>query len=152
MRSSERIFAAAFGVGLLGAVLWPVLADPPFDSFPLSSYPMFAKARPTEAVPIAHVVAFDAGGGGRVVPPTMLGSIEVMQAMRTVELTLNRGDAGELCRRTAAVVREAGGAWSSAERLEVRVDVFDALVYFESDRTPKAGKTYATCRVHEEAQ
>lgn len=150
MRRSERIFAAVFGVGLLGAVVYPILVGPPIDSFPLSNYPMFADARPTEAVRISHVVAFDARGGGRVVPPSMLGSIEVMQALRTVELSINQGTTGELCTRTAAIVGQAGAQWSDAVRVDVRLDVFNALVYFESSRSPLAGRVFATCAVPRE--
>lgn len=154
MRRSERIFAAVLGVGLLGAVVSPTLQSPPKDSFPLSNYPMFAQARNTKAVSIPHVVAFGGSGGGRPVPPEMLGSVEVMQALRTVEMTVNRGPtaAEALCRSTATVLRQVGGDWSDVVRLEVRVDVFDALTYFESDRTPIAAHTYAVCSADGEAQ
>ena len=154
MRPSERIFAAVFGVGLLGAVVSPVFGDPPKDSFPLSNYPMFAKARHTEAVRLPHVIAFDASGAGRPVPPPILGSVEVMQALRTVQMTINRGPtaAEELCGRTAEVLRETGGEWTDVVRLEVRVDVFDAIEYFESSRAPSAAQTYAACTLQGEAQ
>ena len=151
MLSSERFFAAGFGLILLGAVIYPAAQDPPVDSFPLSNYPMFSKARHTKAVELPHVIAFDDAGGGRPVPPQMLGSVEVMQALRTIEISVNRGPtaADELCRRTAAIVRDTGGSWSNVVRLEVRVDVFDAIEYFEKSRTPKAAHTYAECTIEE---
>ncbi|MEM6990303.1 MAG: hypothetical protein AAF721_07395 [Myxococcota bacterium] len=149
MRPTERLFSVVFGVSLLGAVVSPSLRTPPVDGFPLSNYPMFSVARETEAVRIVHVVAFDDAGGGRPVSPAMLGSIEVMQARQTVRIAVRKGRAAsmDLCSRAATQLAEAGGSWASARRVEVRVDTYDAIAYFEGDTRPHHAEVHASCPV-----
>ena len=148
MRGAERIFALTFGSLLLAAVVSPMLRSPPVDGFPLSNYPMFAHDR-DRSVRIGHVIAFDAGGGGRPVPPELLGTNEVMQAHQTVVVALRQGEAAaaDLCRETADAVRQAGGAWADAVRLQVRVDHYDSIAYFEGETRPRRSQTLATCEV-----
>jgi len=149
VQATERIFAALLGIAMVGAVVSPIFGDPPVDGFPLSNYPMFSRPRDTENVKIAHVVAFDANGGGRPVSPGLLGSREVMQAYRTVFIAVRGGPsaAEDLCTRAATAVADAGADWSSAVRLEVRLDTFDAIKYFEGETRAKTSQTFAKCKV-----
>lgn len=146
----QRLWVAAFGVGLLLAVLWPILRDPPRDGFPLSNYPMFSADRRSADAEIGHVVGFSREGRHRPVPPALLGSEEIMQAHQTVRVAIRRGYADDLCRRVAERVR-ANSAYSDLERLEVRTDRYDALAYFAGDTKPRRTQVHARCPVHAEA-
>ncbi|MBL4686046.1 MAG: hypothetical protein JKY37_15740 [Nannocystaceae bacterium] len=151
MQRVERIYPVVLGLAMFAAVLSPSLRSPPTDGFPLSNYPMFSRARNTAAMRIAHVVAFDEGGRGRPVAPHLLGSDEVMQARQTVRLAVRagRGVALDLCHRTVTAMRQAGGSWADAVRVEVRVDTYDAIAYFEGETRPHASRTIASCPVEE---
>lgn len=154
MRRGERIVAVVFGLALIGAVISPAVRQPSVDGFPLSNYPMFATAKKTEAVVIRHVIAFDGSGGGRPVPPRLLGSFEVMQAFKTVGLAVRQGKkaSAELCHRVARAVADDGGSWATAVRLEVRTDTFDAIAYFEGDTRSRGGRVVAQCSIPSESR
>jgi hypothetical protein len=146
----QRAAIAAWSVGLLLAVLWPILRDPPRDGFPLSNYPMFSADRRSADAEIGHVVGFSREGRHRPVPPALLGTDEIMQAHQTVRVAIRRSYAGDLCRRAAERVR-ADPAHADLERLEVRTDRYDALAYFAGDTKPRATQLHARCPVHAEA-
>jgi hypothetical protein len=145
-----RLWVAGFSVGLLLAVLWPILRDPPQDGFPLSNYPMFSADRRSAEADIGHVVGFSREGRHRPVAPAVVGSEEIMQAYQTVRLAIRRGDAHALCRRAAERVR-ADPAYADLERLEVRTDRYDALAYFAGDTKPRRTQVHARCPVRAEA-
>lgn len=146
----QRLAVAAFSVGLLLAVLWPILRDPPQDGFPLSNYPMFSQDRRSATAEVPHVVGLSSTGRHRPVPPSLLGTEEVMQAHQTVRVAIRRGHARELCQRTAERVR-ADPEHADLERLEVRTDVYDAIAYFAGDTKPRGTRIHARCSVHQEA-
>ena len=77
------------------AMLTPVLSDPPRDSYPLSTYPMFAAVRETE-VSVPHAVMIDADGDESFVPPVLVANDEVLQAQATIRQALRHGDAATL--------------------------------------------------------
>lgn len=145
----SRLWIAAFSVGLLLAVLWPILRDPPRDGFPLSNYPMFSADRRTADAEIGHVVGFSREGRHRPVKPSMVGSEEIMQAYQTVRMAIRRGDAADLCRRAAERVRNDPDH-ADLERLEVRTDHYDALAYFAGDTKPRRTQIHARCPVQAE--
>jgi hypothetical protein len=146
----QRVWVAVWSVGLLVAVLWPILRDPPRDGFPLSNYPMFSADRRRADAQIGHVVGFSREGRHRPVPPELLGTEEIMQAHQTVQVAIRRGYADELCRRTAERVR-ADPAHADLEQLEVRTDHYDAIAYFAGDTKPRATHVHARCPVLAEA-
>lgn len=146
----QRTWVAAGTVGLLVALLWPIVQDPPRDGFPLSNYPMFSADRRTAEAEIGHVVGYSREGRHRPVAPAMVGSEEIMQAYQTVRLAIRRGDAQALCRGAAERVR-ADPAHADLERLEVRTDRYDALAYFAGDTKPRTTRVHARCPVHAEA-
>jgi hypothetical protein len=127
------------------AVLWPLVRTPPVDSFPLSTFPMFAQSRPSE-IDIDHVVATDAAGTRRVVPPGLLGQSEVLQAKALVAGAVSRGRAASrsLCREVAERLA-AEPAWSSSVRVEVRSDRYRVIEYFDGARDPIASRVHARC-------
>jgi hypothetical protein len=145
----ERAWAIAFGTVLLALVFLPVATNS--NGFPLSNYPMFSKHRDTN-VKVAHVVARSRTGHDRPVPPRLLDTAEIMQASQTAVVAA-KSDAGaaELCARVAANVARAGTAWADVDRLELRTDRYDAVRYWQGERTPKRSQVHATCTIDREA-
>ena len=131
MTTLERVWAAAVALGLTGAILWPIVPDE--DGFQLSNYPMFSRPKGTEAK-VYHVVGFTPDGNGRPLSPEMVGTDEIMQAYQTVKLAIGGGRAKALCDEAAARVK-GSRVFADVERLEVRIDVFDAVRYWQCDRS-----------------
>ncbi len=151
LRPGSRLLVAVWSVGLLLAVLWPILRDPPQDGFPLSNYPMFSADRRSADAQIGHVVGFSREGRHRPIPPELLGSEEIMQAHQIAAVAIRRGYSGDLCRRVAERVRADPG-YADLERLEVRTDHYDALAYFAGETKPRATQVHARCAVQAEAE
>lgn len=147
MKPVERVRALAISVALLVLVFSPLMSSKPHDDFPLSNYPMFSKPRNYRNTKIRHVVAFDAQGAGRPVPPRLVGTDEVMQASQTVRIAVRKGAAPDLCESVAQRVAQAGGDWADVVRIEVRRDHYDAIAYFEGDTRSRGGRVYAECDV-----
>ncbi len=144
MIRGRRAAAIAFAVVLV-AVLWPIAGGR--DGFPFSNYPMFSGDRPRE-VTVHHVIGRNAAGRGRPLPPRALGTEEVMQASQTARFAARNAErAADLCRRVAANVQGLGSAWADVVEVELRVDVFDAVEYWETQRIPRRGETIARCPV-----
>ena len=127
--------------------LWPLALDPSEDSYPLSTYPMFAKPKP-DIVTVNHIVALDAEGERRIVPPAVVGRGEVMQTRVALRRAVRQGGraARALCREVAARLAE-DEAWASAARVEVRTDRFEVATYFESRQPIEGGRVHARCRL-----
>jgi hypothetical protein len=128
---------------VLGAILWPMLRDPPIDSFPLSTYPMFSRHRP-KVIALDHVVGVRADGSREVIPPGTVASREVLQTKVLIRDTVRRGPraALALCREVAARVSAA-----DFHRIEIRHDAYRVLPYFEGDRAPVKSRVHARCKV-----
>ena len=69
--ASERVVAWAVSALVLAAVLWPLTWGATRDSFPLSSYPMFAHNRRSAVLGAVYAVATDPDGQRRYVPPDL---------------------------------------------------------------------------------
>ena len=142
----ERWWGWAVSAAFVGAVLYPLQTDPPTDSFPLSTYPMFTSKRPPHA-DVDHVVAI-AGERSEVVPPALVYSSEVLQTQQSVKKTIRRGRraAKKLCSDVAArVAEESDLSW--ATHIEVRGDRYMVLGYFSSARQPIRSRKHARCEV-----
>jgi len=108
--NATRWFGLIVTIVTLAAVAWPLRRDPVRDdSFPLSTYPMFAARRPGAKLYLEYLVATGPDGARRHVPPRLITKAEVMQAIMTVKQAIGRGDAKGLCTRTAAkLARDRG--------------------------------------------
>lgn len=85
-----RVLAAVASIALIGATLSPLLRDPRDDGFPLSTYPMFASKRPTTLT--FHYALGEGRAGERVIlTPGLVGTGEVLQAMRVLDRAVSRG-------------------------------------------------------------
>ena len=100
-----RRLAAVISIILVAAALEPVVRAPDDDGFPLSTFPMFAAARPTELT-MTYAQGVTADGAPRTLTPAHLGTGEVMQAYAMLQLAAARGDVAReaLCEAIAARV------------------------------------------------
>jgi hypothetical protein len=90
---------------------------------------MFATRRKDARLYLEYVIATGPDGARRHVPPELVASPEVMQAMVTVHATVARGDAAGLCRRVAA--RLAGRAgYRGLDQVQVIAGTHRAIEYF----------------------
>ncbi len=143
MSERWRLWATGVAVVMTAAVLWPIVPDE--DGFPLSNYPMFSLPKKTRAK-VFHVVGFTPQGLGRPLSPEMVGTDEIMQAYQTVKLAIVGGRGASLCKEAAARVRDSED-FEDITRLEVRIDVFDAVRYWQGDRSTENSRVVAHCEV-----
>jgi hypothetical protein len=141
-----RVPALLISLLVVAATVWPALRDPPRDSFPLSTYPMFSSLRETAWVHV--VVGFDADGGEHRVAPKMIANAEVMQAAQTIAKAVRRKQVGGLCAQVAERVGSSGD-YAGLVRLEVQSRQFDPRTYFTSadGATPLRLRRRARCEV-----
>jgi hypothetical protein len=140
MRQSWRAWAAAgLAVVVVGAV--PFVLDR--DSFPLSTFPMFAAdIDRTQSIDTAVGMAAD-GTTIRLTPAEIGGTTVVNQAASVVTTAIVGGRADELCATIAA--RLTSGAGPVA--VEVVTERYDAVRWFNGDRTPVDRVVHARCAV-----
>lgn len=143
----ERAQALVVSLLALGLMLSPLLRHPDEDSFPLSTFPMFSRERP-RTMTLTHAVGVDAEGKHRPIPPRVSADTgEVLQSMRTIELSVSAGRAMALCSEIAAraAAHEELGA---IERVVIETITFDAVAYFDDDPPDvEARMLHAVCRV-----
>jgi hypothetical protein len=142
-------YAWLISAGVLLSVLSPLARPAGADSFPWSSYPMFAHGRPSPVTGVHHLLAIDADGRRRPVPPALVANDEVLQADVTIQRAIRRGKKTSvaLCRKVAARLAEDPD-WSDAVRVELVSEKFDALRYFAGDRAPLTKpRLRARCKV-----
>jgi hypothetical protein len=125
-----RLPAALFSLAVIAATLSPVWREPPRDSFPLSTYPMFSTVRETSWLDV--VVGFDEGGGEHRISPNMIANAEVMQAAQTIADAVRGRRAPILCEEVARRV-VAARRYEAVVRLEVQSRKLDPLTYFASE-------------------
>lgn len=136
----KAVAALVAVVVLLGVV--PLALDR--DSFPLSTYPMFSSPRSSaESVDTAVAVAAD-GSATRLSPTVIAGTDEVIIATVTVSNAIRARTTDQLC--TEIAQRVAGlPAGRAAVAVEVVTERFDAVRWYEGDRTPLERRVHARC-------
>jgi hypothetical protein len=85
-----RVACAAVSLALVAATLEPLVRDPYDDGFPLSTYPMFATKRETKQT-FHYALGVTSTGQRRTLSPALIGSNEVLQALRVIEGAVGRG-------------------------------------------------------------
>lgn len=123
-------------------VLGPLLRSPDSDSYPLSTYPMFATDRGREAA-IATAVGVDVDGkvsrlGARVIG----GTDEVILAATTVSAAVRRGEVDELCREIARRLTA-----TDVVVVVVRTEVIDVVDHVGKGGEPPEVSEHGRCRV-----
>jgi len=147
-RDHNAVYPWLLGAALLGLVLRPLCQPAGADSFPFSSFPMFAFGRPDAITGVYHLVAFDAAGDRRPVPPKLVANDEVLQAEASLRRAVRGGrkTSMALCQQVAARIAD-DPAWADIVHLELLGERFDALRYFAGDTAPLKSRTRARCTV-----
>lgn len=145
-----RWFGLVVTLVMLGAVLWPLTRHPAWgDSFPLSTYPMFATRRAGAKLYLEYLVATAPDGARRHVPPRLIANAEVMQAIVTVQQSVRRGEAMVLCKRVAPRVARDGRFAAMTELTVVSGShaAYDYLVHGKHGKE----RVIARCPIEREA-
>lgn len=134
---------------LLGLMLSPLARPASDDSFPFSSYPMFAHARDNAETVVDRAVAHLEDGRVVPLPPRALGTDEVLQAAATLRQAIRRGRRGNARLCAAIAARIAGDPdYADATEVEILSERYDALAYFAGDTAPLSPPTRrARCKV-----
>jgi hypothetical protein len=141
----------SYAIGVACVATLAVFAPTVFgrdDSFPLSTYPMFAKHRgQPEMVKLIAITA----EGGLPVRPELLGTGEVLQAKVLLEQVAvkSAGQRRKFCTQTAnrlAKLPEAA-AWRELELVRVKYDPID---YFYNDARPISETVLTRCSLRSE--
>ncbi|WAS96874.1 hypothetical protein [Nannocystis punicea] len=147
--SSHVAWPWLVGLVLLGLTLSPMLRPLGYDSFPFSSFPMFAHGRKDAVFTVHRAVAVGPDGAQVTLPPRALGSDEVLQADVTLRHAIRRGKkaSAALCRSVARRVAADPGH-ADAAFVELVSERHDALAWFAGDPTPLAApKRQARCKI-----
>jgi hypothetical protein len=142
----SRLVAYTVGVGLAAAVASPALRSSK-DSYPLSTYPMFAAKRSNPRLYVAEGVTAD--GSRARLAPALLGTDEVMQAAVLVRRAVQASEqrAQQLCEDIAERVRRDGLA--SVRFIELTSAEYEPVAYFVSRAEPQNRVLHGRCPVHE---
>lgn len=140
--------AVAYGVSavVLVATLWPPFRDPPADSFPLSTYPMFSVPRDRE-VEVSHLLAVTSDGRRLPLAPGLAsGDFEVLQAQAAIRGAILEGRPS-MERLCDAAARRLAGRRDMADvvHLELATSLFDVLRYFGDGAAPLARLVHFRC-------
>lgn len=115
----SRAFALLASGALIAAVLSPLARAPDDDGFPLSTYPMFARARPT-VLTMSYPLGVTADGGRRYLSPELIGTGEVLQAGAIVERAAARG-AAALLALCEVIARRVAASPAHGEVAAIRI-------------------------------
>jgi len=140
----RRIPAYALGFGATLAVLSP-LGTGAADSFPISTFPMFARAPGT---PTLHaVLGISADGGEHRLPPALVASGEVLQTKVMIERSVASGEAAmaELCSGIAQRVANSDGP--PLRYVDIVRRRYDPVAYFVSGPAPLEQERLLRCPV-----
>ncbi|MEY2931282.1 MAG: hypothetical protein RL033_2031 [Pseudomonadota bacterium] len=143
--AARRCLAYVVGLGLPVAVLSPIWSGAP-DSFPLSTYPMFARPR---GQPTLHMlVGLAADGSERRLSPELVGSKEVLQAKVLIQRSVDEGAEAmaQLCQSTAARVAQ-DAAFRELQALAIVARRYDPVDYFVNGPSPLEQQILVRCDV-----
>ena len=146
VRSMPRYAGIAVMLAVALLVLSPALRASPRDGFPLSNYPMFATDVGREARVDTAVGLRADGSVERLSPRLVTGTDEVILAASTVTNAVAAGPAtaAGLCAEIAG--RVAAGR-ADVTQIRLATETFDAVDYFDGQRTPAAVEVHVTCPV-----
>ena len=117
------------------------------DSFPLSTYPMFSTRR-SSAEAVDTVVLVDATGTDHRLSPSQIAATdEIILATVTVSNAIRSERADLLCADVAARVRDDAAPDVAVEVVTLR---YDALDWYDGERTPIDRVVHARCQVVEQ--
>lgn len=129
------------------AMLVPVALDR--DDFPLSTYPMYAEARPSTVV-LPTAVGIDAAGGRqRLSLDVIAGVDDPLIAAAELRDAIAAGRADDVCAVIAGRLAARGGAGDagSAAAVEVATERHDTVARVRGDPSEVAREVHARCPV-----
>lgn len=135
MARSVRLLLLAIAGAL---VLGPMVRDPRDDSYPLSTYPMFATDRGDRHEIATVVEVLDDGATARLSPESIAGTDEIVLTAVTVERALRAGDASVLCAEVAARLGEG-------REVRVQSETHDVVELVAAGAPPLAVTIHAEC-------
>jgi hypothetical protein len=141
-----RAVAVLIGLATAAAVLSP-LAHMDTDSFPISSYPMFARPR---GQPSLYAVAGRRGDGSELrLPAEVIGSSEVLQTKVLIQRSVEQGPDAmrDLCRGVAGRIARSPARYGSPASVEIVRRRFDPIAYFERGPEPIERELLMHCKV-----
>ncbi|MET0287646.1 MAG: hypothetical protein ABW352_24375 [Polyangiales bacterium] len=141
----SRILAYGFGLGLVALVAAPGFGDPTDDSYPLSTYPMFARPR---GKPTLSFVEGVTEAAALRLPPEIVAHNEIMQAVATVKRAVMAGPEAmdRLCTRIAADVA-SDAAYAPVREVRIVSARFDPIRYFTEGPEPEERHEHFRCPV-----
>jgi hypothetical protein len=124
----------------------PVLKDANRDSYPFSTYPMFA--RPLQRPRLVYAEGQLGRGKFVRLPPELIANDEPMQAMRTLKLSANEGPEAlqRLCASIASRVAQSAEL-TGVRRVRIVAAVFDPVRYFEIEPASDDKQRLMQCTV-----
>jgi hypothetical protein len=131
----------------VAAVLYPLSYERNRDSFPLSSYPMFARRQPTPTL-VQYFLIAHAEGFRMSISPELVGSDEVLQAQATIRKAVRGGRRAvvALCDQVAArVAREA--AFEPARSVRLIKGRYNAVDYLSGAEDAGSETVLLGCRI-----
>ncbi|MDC0666604.1 hypothetical protein [Nannocystis radixulma] len=149
VRPESDVWPWLVGLLLLGMSLSPMLRPLGYDSFPFSSFPMFAHGRKDAVTNVHRAVAVLPDGTPVALPPRALGSDEVLQADVILRHAIRGGKkaSAKLCRSVARRVAD-DPVLSTAVAVELVTERHDAIAWFAGERTPLSPpKRRARCKL-----
>jgi hypothetical protein len=140
------VLKTLLGLGVVVASAAPLLRAARDDSYPFSTYPMFARVLDKPELTVA--VGVTAARAELRLPPEMVANEEPMQAMRTLRQAGNgdRSALKALCSSIAARVARTA-AFSQVRAVRIVRARFDPLTYFEGTPGPEQAQQLIQCRV-----
>jgi hypothetical protein len=147
----QRWLAALVGLLTLGAVLSP-LGSMQADSFPISSYPMFARPR---GQPTLYAVSARGRDGGELrLPAEVIGSSEVLQTKVLIQRSVEGGPEAmqALCSGVAGRIAAQPAAYGDPIAVEIVRRRFDPIAYFERGPEPIEQERLLRCQVPQKAR
>ena len=133
-------------VVLVGATLVPLARRVSSDSFPFSTYPMFAVPRPT-SLTLAYGLGLTATGDRRPLAPRLAGTGEVLQAAAVFDDAVNGGTKtlAPLCTKIAERIA-AEPSLDDIAFVRIVTGTHDALDYLLHDTLGRETERWR-CRV-----
>ena len=132
-----------------GLVVSPAFRDANADSFPLSTFPMFSRAKRDPGLVVTQALAVFPNGDRRPLPPELAtGNEEVIQALRMIqdEVYGGRKRSSAFCQDIAARIQQSDDSeWNDVVAVEIAKSRFDTVAYFERGPVPVTRKTLERC-------
>lgn len=143
----SRLLAYGLGFGLVALSAAPAFRDPEDDSYPLSTYPMFARPRGKPRLSIVEGLN-TSGAPVRLSPELVVVHDEVMQAAATVRRAVAEGPHAleRLCSEVAS--RTASDAdYQNVQTVRVVTARYDPVLYFSKGPEPEERVEHFRCAV-----